>query len=623
MPTGLTITAPEGAVCGLYPQAPNSVNYFNAIDIANALPATSVTTAGGITTYFYAHLAPGSYHCAASMEGYYALCQMVNFTAEKANAGMHLDMKLDKLAGNGYEAGYVMKNTQEFIDAHMASSKDTWGERYARLFQTPQFLREKDRPGRHQQTTNEELMDFIAKLDARCDHMHVFQLGKSPKYGYPMPLVLFTREDVTGKSLEQAAQIIRSNGKPTIQYAAQCHSTEPASAEGALAMMLELCGEYGNQVLDAVDVYIVPRINLDGAFEVVRKSPTTDEDMNRDYLRMNNAEICMLTAAYNLFLPEIVIDGHEKMNSIRSTAEALCTDMELQVGAGALNHPAAMTELAMKMALAALAKGRDLGLRGHFYQKLASAAGGAAGSSYYGTRNSLSFLVETPGQVHQGMLFMERRVIAHYVLASTVISYAVEHTREIMDTVHGSREKMRRTGPVCDENDCIVLEHAGSETGAWATPLIHVPTGTVIEADHVCAYSEHTTALRQRPRATAYILPQGLPNEAEILRVAEIHAIGYYRLPAGSAVEVRQYICSDEGISLSEERMQRFAQGAYVFPNTVPSTILGVIMEPDFNAESGRKMTLLSMGLVSADEDGHLPIFRYCHDLTDDKVSVT
>ena len=37
---------------------------------------------------------------------------------------------------------------------------------------------------------------------------------------------------------------------------------------------------------------------------------------------------------------------------------------------------------------------------------------------------------------------------------------------------------------------------------------------------------------------------------------------------------------------------------------------------------SGRQMTLYSMGLVEADDQGNLPIFRYCHDLTDGKVAV-
>ena len=615
MPSGLTITAPEGAVCGLYPNVPEKWNYFDAIHPENAIPATSVTTADGVTTYFYDGLEHGLYHCAASLEGYNAVCQLIHYTAAK-----QVDMKLDKLAGNGYEAGYVMLNTQEFIHAQLTSEKDTWGQEYARLFRTPQFLRQPGSAGRHQQTTNEEMMDFIAGLVGNHDNMYVFSLGKSPKYGFDMPLVLFTREDMTGKTLEQAAAIIRSNGKPTVQYTAQCHSLEPTSTEGALAMMLELCGDYGKRVLDSVDVYIVPRINPDGAVEVTRQSPTTGEDMNRDYLRMNNAEIRMVTGAYNLFLPEVCVDGHERRHYVMVTDQSPCADMELQVGAGSLNHPAAMTQLAMKIALTALEKARELGLRGRFYERFASAMGGSAGSSYYGARNSLSFLVETPGQTHLGMSFMERRVMAQYTLASTVIDYTASHPQQIMDTVHASREHMVKTGAVYDENDVIVLEHKKVETGTLTLPLLNPITGEVIEQNHVEGYDEHVEILRARPRATAYLIPRGIDNEDTILQIAACHAIGHDILPAGSVIRVRRYGKGEEGATLADEQAVCFEQGAYVFANTVPSTVLGAIMEPDFYGDR-KNMNLHSMGLIEPDADGQFPLYRYCHDLQDGAVT--
>lgn len=621
--SGLTITVPAGAVCGLYPQAPTALNYFKAIDPQNALPATCVTTADGIATYYYDQLPPGLYHCGVSMDGCNAVCRMILYTAEKAAAGLQLDITPDRLAGNGYEAGYFMLNTPEFIAAQLASEKDTWGPAYARLFRTPQFLRDAEYVGRHQQTTNEEMMDFIARLAATNQNMHIYSLGTSPKYGYDMPLVLFTREDVSGKTLEQAARIIRGNSKPTIQYTAQCHSAEPASTEGALAMMLELCGDYGARVLDEVDIYMIPRINLDGAYEAVRVAPATGEDLNRDYLRMYNKEVCMVTSAYNLFLPEVAIDGHEKMPYVMATETATCTDLEVQACAGALNHSPIMMETARKIAFSALAKGRDLGLRTHFYAKFASPAGGIAGSSYFGTRNSLSFLVETPGQVHLGMHFMERRVLAQYVFTSAVIDYTVAHAQEIRDIVHASREKMIQTGAIYDENNMIVVDHVKEETGYWPLPLIDVPSGNVIDPACPHAYTEHTIAGRTRPRPTAYLLPQGLANEEEILRVAGCHGLTHYRLPAGSVVQLRQYIRNGEEIGLMQEAPQCFEQGAYVFPNTVASTILGTIMEPDFNQSTGKKVTLFSMELVEADAENRLPVFRYCHDLTDGKVLAT
>lgn len=483
---GLTVTAPAEAVCGVYAGVPGAREYHKAIDPKNAIPATEVTTADGITTYYYADLETGLYHCAASMEGYNAVCQTINYTG-----CTEFSMKLDKLAGNGYEAGFVMQYTPEFIEAQLTSHKDAWGPEYAKLFATPQF--QPGKPGRHQQTTNEELMDFITKLAKSNKNMYIFSLGKSPKYGYDMPLVLFTHENVSSMPLEQAAEVVRGNGKPTVQYNAQCHSTEPASCEGALAMMVSLCGDYG-KVLEDVDVYIIPRINLDGAYEVIRRSPTTDEDMNRDYLYMHNVELRMVVGVYNLFRPEVCIDGHEKFHRFNTEGNDICTDMELQTGAGSLLHPWELTEMAVKMALTAMEKARGLGLRSHFYGRLASAAGGAAGSSYFGIRNSLSFLVETPGQVNQGMHFMERRVLAHYVLASSIIDFTVENRYELVAAVHASRSFMSKVNQIYDEKIPFVLEHDTTVTGSLPAPLIHVPSGKVVDPNYTVDYKERRNA---------------------------------------------------------------------------------------------------------------------------------
>ena len=618
----LTLTAPLGAICNLYRSVPASANYFTSINPENAIKPTSTEVSCDRAIYHYDNRSTGIYHYGVSMEGYTAVCQIINYTEEKAKTGHQIDIELDRLGGNGYETGFIMLNTQEFIDAHLTSDRHAWGKRYDRLFNTPMFRRPNDRPGKHQQTTYEELTAFIADLDNQCEYMHVFSLGKSPKYGFDMPLVLFTNENVAGMTLAQAAETVRNNGKPTIQYTAQIHSNEPGSCEGALAMMLELAGEYGNSVLGKVDIYIVPRINLDGAVEAIREAPTTGEDMNRDYLFMHNKELRMLNSAYNLFLPEVAVDGHEKSTSVLITEESRCTDMEVQVGTGSLNHPAEMNDLAMKMALEAIGNGRRLSLRTHFYDNLASGAGGAAGSSYYGTRNSLSFLVETPGGKTFGRFAMERRVLAQYVLASTVIDYTVKHCDEVIKTVHESREKMARMGNTYDEANVIVLEHGRGETGTLATPMIHVPSGEITNPAYDIVYREHVLALRSRVRPTAYVIPQGIKNEERILELAECHAIGYYQLPKGSATMLRQYVKNEDNVELCEEAVVKFDNGAYVFPNTVPSTVLSVIMEPDFNTASGRKMSLLSMKLIEEDEDGYLPIYRYCHDLKDKKIEI-
>ena len=619
-PNSITITVTHGATCGLYPNMPASDKYHKAIVSENALEPTKVTTCAEGDTYHYADLPEGVYHYGVSKEGYTAQCQILNLVGENAAVGIVLTVELCPLAGGGYESGYIMLNTPEFISNCLTSHPDTWGQEYTYLFQTPQFTSRNELAGRHQQTTNEEMWEFITNLSKTCENMHVYTLGNSPKYGFAMPLVLFTKEKVSGLSLELAAQTVRNNGKPTVQYTAQVHSNEPGSTEGALAMMLSMAGRYGDHRLEDIDVYIIPRINLDGAVEVIRTSPTTGDDMNRDYLFMNNQEIRMVTGAYNLFLPELAIDGHEKRSNFLTADEARCTDMELQVGAGSLNHPAVMTETAMKIALQAIEKGTDLGLRAHFYSCLASAAGGSAGSSYYGTRNSLSFLVETPGGTTLGNHCMARRVMGQYVLASTVMDYAAKNASEIVSMVRSSRWVISRLGEDYSDKVPFVLEHGSAPTGSLPIPMIRVLTGEIADPARDMAYNEQPIAVRSRPRATAYVIPKGLPNEQQILRVITNHGIPYDMLPAGTTLPLRRYCKTDGEVDLLEETPVCFENGCYVLCNTVPSTILSVILEPDFNASSGRKMSLLSMGLVSPDGSGNLPIYRFCHNLHNGKL---
>ena len=168
----------------------------------------------------------------------------------------------------------------------------------------------------------------------------------------------------------------------------------------------------------------------------------------------------------------------------------------------------------------------------------------------------------------------------------------------------------------------MVLEHDKSQTGSLPTPTIDVPSGKPAKTEDI-EYFEHTIALHSRPRPTAYVIPKGLVNETRILDLLACHDVKYYTLAKESAVSLRQYVKAEDKVEVSSEKTVCFEKGAYVFLNTVPSTILSVVMEPDFNSVSKRKMSLLSMRLVDFDEDGKLPIYRYCHDLSDGKISVT
>ena len=111
-----------------------------------------------------------------------------------------------------------------------------------------------------------------------------------------------------------------------------------------------------------------------------------------------------------------------------------------------------------------------------------------------------------------------------------------------------------------------------------------------------------------------------MTEEHEILRVVRNHDASYYMLDEGCHVCLQQYRMDGEVVKLTEEMDVNFPDGAYVFPNTVPSTILSIIMEPDYSRAASRKMTLYSMGLITPGPNGELPLYRYCHDLIDGKI---
>ncbi|WP_204388651.1 M14 family zinc carboxypeptidase, partial [Bifidobacterium pullorum] len=79
-----------------------------------------------------------------------------------------------------------------------------------------------------------------------------------------MPIAVFTDTDLSSAaSLEEAGELVSDNGKLTVWIQAQIHPNEPAAGEAALVMVSDLCGSYGDAVLDDINVVVVPRINPD------------------------------------------------------------------------------------------------------------------------------------------------------------------------------------------------------------------------------------------------------------------------------------------------------------------------------------------------------------------------
>lgn len=603
----LSLSAPEGV----------TVKLSTGFTSGAAVEPSSVTTENGVTTYQYLGLEAGNYRYTASGSGFYTLTKNFLYTQEEAAAGKQMAVDPGKLAGTGFEpTGTVSQYTDGVLENLLPSSPDLWPG-YEHVFETPAFTNTDK--ARNEVTTQEELMQFIGDLDGADDHMYVYTMGTSPVNQFDMPVVVFTETDLSGAStLEEAAALVNSNGRSTIHYQAQIHSNEPAGGEGALAMIGALDGAYGDQVLDTVNIYVIPRINVDGAVPYQRANVSQSIDMNRDHLYVQSEEIALVHGVYNLFMPEVAIDGHE-FNATTTSASSTLDDV--QVGAaGSLNSSEAVNEMAQDMVHNAFDAASELGLRPYNYGSYASTVNNAIGRAYYGLYGSLSFLIETRG-IGAGRMTFERRVMAQYAVVESMIDYVVAHEAQVRAAVAAGRQALAADGGVYTEDDHVVLTHGVSKSsGSGYTisrPTWNLADGTSVNPSATGTIYRYDIKERFRPRPTAYVIAKGEDWAEEVISIMQKNGIHWDELEAGSTVLLQQYRGSATSAELTDEIAVFFESGAYVFPmNQVGANVIAMTMEPDVTDSAGYNGTLVQSGVV-APTNGMLPIYRYSYDLNE------
>ena len=183
--TVLCINVPQGVQVELY-------SGFNRS--GSSVSASKVTTANGITTYVYYMLPVGNYSYRCSGSGYYTVTKNLYYSEEKASSDWELDIDPGLKAGTGFEPnGNISSFTQEVLDNLLPSSTTQWPG-YEEIFEIPYFTNER---ASHEMTTQDEMMEFLRSLDGNCGNMQMYIIGESPVYGYEIPVILFTKTDLS------------------------------------------------------------------------------------------------------------------------------------------------------------------------------------------------------------------------------------------------------------------------------------------------------------------------------------------------------------------------------------------------------------------------------------------
>ena len=562
----------------------------------------AIETKDGYTWQYYPN-AQGSYHVRASQSGYITLYKDIYQSPEEAAAKTVETITLDKKSADGFAPSTVYSHTTEVLENENAWKSDvSMFPKYGQYLQNPMFQGGHDP---QQMTTQEEMEAFIASLDQENDNMYVFSLGKSDQYGYNIPAVIFTETDLsTAITLEEAAALL-DNSRVNIFYRAQIHGNEPAGGEGALAMIYYLQHGYGKEILDRVNLLVIPRLSPDGSYLYQRALYHSSHTC--DHLLLETGEVQALQRAYLAFRPEIVLDGHERVWNNQSG------DIQVSTSFTPMNSDA-WRSTALAMDQAAFTELEDNNLCGYYYSGAVNGYDPNMANAYFTTAGSLYVLMETRG-IYGGNESIERRVVAHMAAVEGILNYIYDNAAQVKAMVTAEREMFAENGATYEAEDVLVLE-TGSRTTTAADGDLHTDRQTIDWATGQVTFSTryptvYDVVKRSRTAPTAYVIPADANNIDEILTQLTIHGISYRKLPAGATLYLQRYAGTTAEATLSAENLTRFSSGCYVFTmNHQKALVLATLMEPDLTNAQEHSGTLAQRGLLSVSDT-----YRYIRDL--------
>ena len=597
--TGVILTAKPGVTVKLY------TGYTEG----EVLTPTKTVT-GTVNAYYY-EITPGKYRYISSGTGYYKIEKCLYMSQAEVEEGLVVDAMPPVKSGEGWEqTSTVQLYTDEVYQGARNEDMLNWPE-FADVFTTPYFTEERTA---YQMTTQDQMESFIYDLDDENDNLYTFSSGRSSGYDFDIPVVIITETDLTGvTSLEQAADIMGQE-KPTIFYRAHMHGSEPASCDAALAILQRLDGQLGEEVLDSINVIIMPRNNPDGASTYTR-TLTSGIDPNGDLLKAAHSETEAYLNVFDLFQPELIMDGHEYTTNITYTSVA---NNDALIGLGfAVENSKDFQNAYIPMINEVRQELTDHDMYYRYYESVVNHNGASVSRSHASLQGTMFVLIETPG-IRSGTSNYPRRVVTQVIAMQTMIEYVAENADTIQAVVDAEKQRIITLGATYEESDQVLLELDKSYDSSWKHPGSTLYQDGTLTKTTVTPYVWNKV-LRSRIAPTAYVIPAGASYTDDVLALMDKHNIAYQYIPAGSQVLLQQYLytTTEDGttVDLSGENAVTFGKGAYVFcKNQVKGLLLSALMEPDMT--KSKSSTLVGQNLIPA-QNGTYPIYRYCYDLNE------
>jgi len=144
-------------------------------------------------------------------------------------------------------------------------------------------------------TTNAEMVNFIQSVITQSPWITMDTFAFSVN-GKPLPVVT----------------ISKGNHKDKIKVLifAQQHGNEPSGKEGALMLLRDIANGALDDILQKVELHLVPQMNPDGN-DINARRNGHGMDLNRNHMIMTEPEVIGLHELYVKIDPEVTLDVHE------------------------------------------------------------------------------------------------------------------------------------------------------------------------------------------------------------------------------------------------------------------------------------------------------------------------
>ncbi len=562
----LTVETPLGAVIRVFEAKTEQKEFF------------PVCVQEGETKFC---LCQGRYVIRQEKAGFYSAERCMDLSEDTT-----LSLVLQERSLLGYEPHEEkMVFTYETWDDFAPDADARW-KPYEFLFTTPSFSRKGT--GAHRIPTNDELWAYLRAEEEKNENMRVYELFESAVYNLSAPIALFSKDLPKGEmTLEQAGEILRRSEKPVVHYQAQIHGNETSGCEAAMGLVKYLATPEGEKLLDRIHLYIIPRLNPEGAF-LYQRAGGQGLDLNRDFFALYGRETKGAWRAFRAFMPCLVIDAHE-LRTHRHPRVQRYEDILLSAGV-APNADPELYDNNLNLLYEATAELGRMGLRNFFYLDHISGVGMATGTRYFAERGAMTVLIESRG-IDQGLGRYHRRIMGQFTAARKILEEFAAHPEKYSAPTKRERESF--LNPFDRE---FVVEGAYTDDPAtdpvFPVYFYDVEKGeqTKTENKSVIIYRK---AVRTRPRPECYTLPLGKAWERELIALLDRHLIFYQKNEGEQFYTGSRFVREGENITLSPVEKQCFPQGTLVIPVAQEaSRMVSFLFEADCPDSKEAKETL-------------------------------